>query len=828
MVSGASSSGASSSRPSGIVVLDEDGAALWWDPDALTLLGLAPDASLARQDPLDLRQALGGPEGPNPTYRLVARPDGGQAWLRVELRPLEDGRVAALLSDPNDEPAGRPDDVLLASENRLRKILQSINDTITILDGTGRTIEGTGTVTSILGYPVSFWGGRNIFDLLHPDDLAKAAELFAEVTRSPGNRASSELRIRDASGAWQVIEGTGVNLLDDPDVGGILVTTRNITERKRTEELVVGQGDILRLVARGERCRTTLAAIAELVESQVGSGRCGVVVTEPSQPPEVASTGGKAPRSLLVALSAVLHPASAATRPHPGAEPVLVARSAADAALGQLGAQLERSGWGSCWSMPVTSSVTGLQHACITCLFETDHVPTAWEHKVAVTAADLVSIALEREWSHRQLADLAFYDELTGLANRLLLANRLEQAVFRARRHGNRVALMFMDLDRFKVINDTLGHEAGDQVLREFGERLRQSVRPEDTVARFGGDEFVVLVEGVHGDEEVSLIAERLEHSLDEPFLVGGGLYVTASVGVVVSEGADDSAATLLRDADTAMYRAKEQGRNRLEVFDERVRSNLVARMRLESELRRALDRGELGLRYQPTLHLGSGEVVGVEALVHWRHPERGQLDAGEFLDVAEQSGLSVPLGAWVLDRALADVETAGGPPLALTVTMSPRQLSQPDLATRVDEALDRYGRPAAQLVIALAEPVGVGGETARSNLARLAQQGVALAVDDFGTGRSSVSLLDGPPGVALVRISATFLARMLGSPQTEPLVRAVVDVAHALGMSVLADGVTSPEQLASLRAMSCDLGQGPAFSDPVAAAQLASIRAEH
>ncbi len=313
------------------------------------------------------------------------RPDGTPMQLVVSLGSSgvrDQGGLICVLTDVTAE--ARVEHTLRTSENRLRKILQSINDTITVLDEHGHSRDGSGSVTTILGYPLSFWDDQDVFALVHPDDLVRMATLFDEVKAAPGARARAEMRIRDVDGSWQTIEGTGVNLLDDPDVGGVLVTTRNVTDAKRTEQLVAGQANILRLVARGAAIDPTLLAVAELVERQIGTGSCGIVVAEPGRRRQVVTPHHQLAGDLIIALGATLDGAAAS----PGH--TLVSRSAADPALGAVGVRLAEAGWASCWSMAVIGATTGRPDGSITCVFDTDRAVTTWEHDVAAVAADLV------------------------------------------------------------------------------------------------------------------------------------------------------------------------------------------------------------------------------------------------------------------------------------------------------------------------------------------------------------------------------------------------------------------------------------------------------
>ena len=443
---------------------------------------------------------------------------------------------------------------------------------------------------------------------------------------------------------------------------------------------------------------------------------------------------------------------------------------------------------------------------------------------IVLTARDVT----ERRAYEDQLARQAFYDPLTGLPNRVLFTFSIERALAGARRDKVGVAVMFLDLDRFKAVNDTLGHHAGDQLLSMLAQRLRSSVRPGDTVARLGGDEFTVLLEDITLPDQAEAVARRIVERLDQPFTIDDrDLRVTASIGIAFGTDADAQPADLLRFADAAMYRAKTEGKARYVVFDRGMQADWVARTDLEDDLRRSLDRDELRLHYQPIVDLRSGRMVGAEALVRWQHPERGLLLPPSFLRLAEETGLIVPLGTWVLESACRQARDwqrgrPGDMPFRVGVNLSARELQQPDLVERVTRVLRDTGLdPSAPRLETTEAAILEGGTATIATTEALAALGVRLALDDFGTGASSLTTLRRLPARAL-KLDQSFVARP--EPADEAVIRAVVDLAHALGMVVIAEGIETAEQLARARAVGCDQGQGFLFSEPVAADELGAL----
>ena len=448
-----------------------------------------------------------------------------------------------------------------------------------------------------------------------------------------------------------------------------------------------------------------------------------------------------------------------------------------------------------------------------------DGVPVELALAVAPVEGGIMAVAADisgRKALEAQLAHSALHDGLTNLPNRVLLLDRLEVALARAARSGVPVAVLYLDLDRFKVVNDSLGHGTGDKLLVAVAARLRDVARVGDTVARVGGDEFVVCCEGLDGEDDATAMAARMCEAVAEPVVLDGvELFVTTSVGIAVAEAGQD-AATLLRDADAALYRAKERGKNRAEVFDDEVRAAVAERMAVESALHRAVERGELRLHYQPVVDLLDGSVVGVEALVRWQHPERGLLPPAAFIPVAEETGLIVPLGAWVLQEAC---RWRASQPLErrvqISVNLSPRQLAAPDLVEMVVRALTDTGTPPSALCLEVTESVFVADmELARGRLQELRDLGISLAIDDFGTGYSSLAYLRSFP-LDVVKLDRGFVADLGTSEVDVEIVGAVVRMATALGLCVVAEGVEEVAQLAGLRAVGCTRAQGYLFARP-------------
>jgi diguanylate cyclase (GGDEF)-like protein/PAS domain S-box-containing protein len=437
----------------------------------------------------------------------------------------------------------------------------------------------------------------------------------------------------------------------------------------------------------------------------------------------------------------------------------------------------------------------------------------------------------DRKRMETELERLALYDPLTGLPNRALFADRLRQVLGRRDRE-TATAVYFLDLDRFKRINDSLGHGAGDEVLGEVAGRLRSVVRPEDTVARFGGDEFTILCESVVGVLEAVSIADRLQRSLRTPVRAGGAeLRLSGSIGVALVEASDTGdGQRLIEDADAAMYRAKERGGARTELFDSAMREDAVRALAVEQELQRALEGDELRLFFQPTVDLATGELLGAEALVRWQHPEHGLLPPERFLAVAEETGLIVPLGAWVVGEACSRLaEWQKRPEMAhlnLSLNLSARELTHPDLVATVLTAVRASGVDPHALTIEVTESTAMAdGDTGFRALRELSAEGLRVAIDDFGTGYSSLEQLRRMP-VDIVKVDRSFVRGMSADSTDRELVAAVVGMGRALKLVVVAEGIETLEQAAALRELGCGVGQGYLFGRPQPAEDLEALPA--
>jgi diguanylate cyclase (GGDEF)-like protein len=440
-----------------------------------------------------------------------------------------------------------------------------------------------------------------------------------------------------------------------------------------------------------------------------------------------------------------------------------------------------------------------------------------------ISELERTSRALQESKDHFRHA--AFHDALTDLPNRSLFSDYLKLAIERSKRQNDYLfAVLFLDLDRFKYINDSLGHSCGDDLIVELARRLQGCLRQVDTVSRFGGDEFAILLDGIKDPSDAIRVAEKIQDELLRPFELGGHeAFTSASIGIALSSAGYDQPDFILRDADTAMYRAKDAGKARYELFDLEMHSRAVIRMRLENDLRRAVERNEFCVYYQPIISVSTGRLSGFEALVRWEHPERGLVAPSEFIPVAEETGLIAPLGSWILEESCRQMQDWHGlhpanRALTMNVNLSSKQLIQSGLVQEVKTILQRTGLPARSLKLEITESVVMeNAELATNMLRQLSDLNVHLCIDDFGTGYSSLSYLHRFP-VDTLKIDRSFVNRIEEKDENVEIVRTIATLARNLGMEVVAEGVESSEQLACLRALNCEYAQGYHFSRPLTA----------
>lgn len=943
-----------------ITVVDRDGNVMFSSETDAMDLGYDPDESLGlnifdlihpedreRAGAAFVEQLAAEGHGPPSEYR-VRRKDG--SYLDVEtigLNLLDDPSIGGIVLTTRDiGERKRAAESLQQSEERFKALVQNTSDAIAVIAPDGQLVYASPAARDLIGDASSGW---DTMDLVHPEDVDRVVAEFTAL-QEEGTFRSLQYRVRAPDGSWRVVEMMAEDYSSDPAIGGVVTTTRDITDREEAEEAlresearyraivedqtelicrwtesgtitfanlayaralgvmpedlagqnvfdlapgdaklalrrrmnlavpgsttteetpldsphlprrwvhwtmraisdhtadddsheyqVVGldvtdrrkaerlaeqQAGILELVARGTGKTEVFEDLCHMLETGVPETRAAVVLFDsavseihefvaPSVSEEYARWVQRDFERLITKDVRALFRRNEIVSSHDLMRVVTPDTVESGTAAGIHAA----------WVVPVRSSSGGELLGAVGVMDSRRRERTADDERVALTVANLVAIAAERAQAEAELSHQALHDPLTGLPNRALFLDRLNQSLARSRRARTSSAVLFLDLDRFKTINDSLGHETGDQLLVAVARRLEAVLRPGDTVARFGGDEFTILCDELIDQRGESLeIADRLLDAIVRPFPLSGNeeAYLTASIGISLA-GNDDRPGSVLRDADAAMYRAKEEGKARHVVFDDAMRASAVERLETETALHRAIEREEFEVFYQPIISLHDARCVGAEALVRWHHPERGLVAPAEFINLAEETGLIVRLGAWVLDEVCRQAaawqsQAVNDETFVVTANLSARQLSNPTLVDQVASALRNSGADPSRIALEITEDVLMDDTAATMRtLSELEGLGVGLGVDDFGTGYSSLGYLKRLP-VGLVKIDRSFVAGLGRGSEDSAIVAAVVSLADALDMKVVAEGVETSEQLAELLSLGCDYGQGYFFAPP-------------
>ena len=792
-------------NPASIIITDIDGKIEFANDTFLATTGYALDEVLGKT-PLLVQSDDTPREAYAELWREISagriwrgdlqnrRKDGGQYWERVLVAPIKapDGSIASYIWINEDITELRAlFDQLRDSDSRFRGVLATMVEGVAVLSPKGHFIYSNPAAENAFGCPDGGLIGRRPEELpverLRADgSLCPPGEFPLLVTLREQRELrdiTQGIRARDGSVRWLRVNTCVLRSSGEGSHHGVVLTFTDVTERQHAEEQLRLAFEVINHTSEGvmvSDAQHRILSINPALERMIGL-RNAQIIGRPS---------GAFVRALDDASFAAVNDALVSGRPWQGE------------------VRLKKKTGRSLHSWAAIAVVRDNENRI--------------KHHISV-----FSDMAERKEAQERIEFLAHHDPLTGLPNRLLLRDRVAQAL----RMQNRVALMFLDLDRFKTINDSLGHPVGDALLKEVVERLRTCVRDTDTICRQGGDEFIILLNDVRDSEAVSRIAEKIHLRMTEPVLVGKHQLSTSfSIGIAL--GPDDASDfdTLLQKADTAMYHAKEAGRNSHRFFTEQMNRQVVEHLTLENKLRRALDNREFVLYYQPQIDLAEGRIVGVEALIRWNSPEDGLVSPGRFIPVAEASGLIAPIGAWVLREACRQArawQDAGLPPFVVAVNLSAMQFKRPDLINTVINALVLADLDSQWLELELTESILIqDAESTVDSVRRLKALGVKLSVDDFGTGYSSLAYLK-RFAVDKLKIDQSFVRDLGHDPEDSAIVRAIVQMAHSMKLTTIAEGVETQELADLLRLFHCDEAQGFWLAKPLPADELeAFVRA--
>jgi diguanylate cyclase (GGDEF)-like protein/PAS domain S-box-containing protein len=742
-------------------------------------------------------------------YRLRHR-DGTIRWVWEQGVLRGDGLLEGVMLDTTARAL--TEERRRESEQRYRDLVELSPDPIVVASD-GVVTYTNPAADALLAAPGGVVG-MPLHRFAHPDDVERVASLAQG--RANGDAASH--RFVDGCGFVHEVEARAVTVTVDGEVAVELIL-RDVTERIRNERIQAALQTVFEMIATATPLPTTLDAIACIVEERLPGRLASIMLVEDGLLHDAAAPALPAAYRQAIDGAPIGPSAGSCGTAAWRGEPVAVADIATDPLWAGWAEPALEAGLAACWSLPIRRH-DGTVGATFGVYAREPRLPSDEEWAVLEELRDLTAVAIEHTSSRAALERGATTDDLTGLPNRRTLRRALREALGRAR-SDRRVATLFIDLDDFKDVNDSLGHAAGDEVLRQVAALLTSSVRDGDVVARFSGDEFVVCAEGVATDLEVEEIIARLQAALDQHLHIDGQVVrLRASIGVATSEGGGDTPERLLSNADAAMYRAKDHGRGGRAWFDQQLRDRATRRLEIEAALGPAIETGAVEVRYQPKVRLADGVIVGVEALARWRWHGGTEISPTEFITVAEATGLIVPLGAQILRRACADAaawqRVRPDETCTVAVNVSARQLRNQSLVSVVRDALAASGLPPHLLCLEVTES-SLMEDSAAEVLHRIRALGVHVAIDDFGTGYSSLSYLKRLP-VDQLKIDRSFVAEVGCSAEDVAIVAAVIAVADAISADVVAEGVEGEGQADTLAALGCRVAQGFLWSPAVPA----------
>ena len=758
----------------------------------------------------------------------------GKKWRSTTKVPLFDDKneVFALVGISRDITALKAQRAVANELISLQALIDFVPDYLWVKDTESRFLVANKALTIDNGKKdTSEVIGQSDFDFHTPEIASAFRADELEILRSGKPMIDKEEYVIEAAGVTKWLLSTKVPLRDENnEIFGLVGIARDITERKRADRLRDGQAQILEMIARNANLGDVLDRLMHLVESQL-TGIFGSVLLLDEDGQTLRH--GAAPSLADVYTKAIdgvrIGPAvgSCGTAVY-HRKAVIVTDIMSDPLWKDYRHVAEPHGYRSCWSTPILAhdgSVLGVFAMYSTTVRE----PTPVETRLIEVTIRIAGIAIEKKRAEDKITFLAHHDVLTGLPNRSLLNDRLTQAILQTERYNPWVSVVFVDLDNFKNINDSLGHNAGDQLLKVVASRMVAAVRATDTVMRLGGDEFIILL--VDQPENPAVILAtlgRIRAAVAEPMVIEGRtLYVTCSMGVATYPADSENPETLVRNADAAMYKAKDAGRDNVQFYTAEMNARIHEKLALQQELRNALVRSEFILHYQPQVDLRSGRIFAAEGLIRWQHPTHGLLSPIKFIPTAEETGLIVQIGDWVLHEACRQNKAwqdQGLPPVTVCVNVSARQFREKNLITRVVSALRESGLEARYLELEITESLIMHDvDQAVATMQALRRLGVQLAIDDFGTGYSSLNALKTFP-VARLKIDKSFISNIPGNESDKAVASAVISLGQKLNLRVIAEGVETAEQVEFLRANNCDEIQGYYFSRPVSSESIAGL----
>ncbi|MGB5080931.1 MAG: EAL domain-containing protein [Burkholderiales bacterium] len=718
---------------------------------------------------------------------------------------------------------------LTEEQRRTQELIEVLPNPIYFKGTDGRYLGVNKAWETYFGMPRQAFLGKTVHEL-YPGDPGTAQRLDADdqaLWNHPGTKVYETTIMTPDGNLHNTIYYKATFTGPDGGIAGLIGTIVDITERKQAEVRLALEHAVTRLLSEADLSSEVMSQVIQIIGEAFGCD-CGAywIANETEQVMVCAETWSAASGEIIeftAGSSRMRHPMHLSgglfMRAWSSGEPVWITDVTQDTKF-RRAALAERAGLRAAFAFPIRSGNLAL--GVMEFFSRANRPPDEALLRSTRAIGSQIGLFMARRQAEERIRRLANYDELTGLANRNMFSQRLGHAIAQARRDDKPLAILFLDLDRFKNINDTLGHAAGDSVLREVAKRLGECLRESDTVGRLGGDEFVVLLEAIPQPMHSAVVAQKLLAAVARPFTFEGQeFHLTASIGISAYPADSSDMEILLRNADIAMYRAKEQGKNNYQFYSARMNVHTLERMALESGLRHALDRDEFVLHYQPKVDVGSRRITSAEALLRWRHPTRGLVPPMQFIPLAEETGLIVAIGEWVLRTACAQNKSwraQGLPPLRIAVNLSARQFSHENLLEDVERVLNETGLDPAALELEITESMVMHDpERAAMLLGKLKTMGVGISIDDFGTGYSSLSYLKRFP-IDSLKIDRSFVKDLPLDVEDAAITQAIIVMAHSLGLKVIAEGVETADQAGYLRTHGCDEAQGYYFGRPVPA----------
>ena len=769
--------------------------------------------------------ASGGHVSSRETVRQ--RKDGTLADVNVTISPIQDrsGNVTALMGAYRDISQHiELRRTLQASENKYRRLTERLQSLITNspdaeceLGLDGSVIHLNAMSEQILGYTSEELEGAAVVSIVADQDKIEANRLFQLAKQ--GKPQMNEISILHKSGTIVILAVRIIPITETGEVVGVYIIGQDITSQKKAEWRLEGYRQVLAMIATGASLQDIFNAVVEVVEQQSAS-LCSIMLVDDNNHLRYGA-GKSLPEEYITAIDGVpIGPEVGSCGTAAFRKDLVIVTDISTDPLWHGSQDIAiRSGLRSCWSFPIMSS-SGELFGTFGMYGQKPTEPLPDDILILETYGKLISIAIERNNKEREIQYLAYSDALTGLPNRRLFLDRISVALHHAHQHNRMAAVMFLDMDRFKTINDSFGHGYGDEVLKIVAGRIQSCIREEDTLARFGGDEFTVLLPEIEDAEEAKDIAKEILASMREPFVVDGYEFrMTTSIGIAFYPGSGSDANALMKNADAAMYASKVQGKNNFKIHMPAMNETAYERLKLEIDLQKAIDEESFYFQYQPRVQIKTGAITSAEALIRWNHPVLGLIPPSDFISLAEETGLIVPLGNWILHAVCTQIKNwkeAGLNPLPVAINVSPQQFQQENFIETIIEVLEQTGLNAERIEIEITETTLMRNEKdAKLKLKQLKELGIKVSVDDFGIGYSTLGFLKNFQ-IDSLKIDRSFVQDIHEDIDNASIVSAIITLGHVRQLNVVAEGVESDEQLDFLKEQKCDEMQGYLFSRPL------------